>query len=134
MKIAIIGFGGMAGHHKNITIPRLNDSDYPQKLEIAGIYDIDEERNKIAKELGLHVFNSPQEIYDDKSIDIVLITTPNDFHLPYVLESLQNGKHVICEKPLALSSKEVLRLWRKLRGGNNILRCFARRKRMNGTI
>ena len=35
MKIAIIGFGGMAGHHNKYIIPRLNESDYPEKLEIA---------------------------------------------------------------------------------------------------
>ena len=95
MKLAIIGFGGMAGHHKNFIIPRLNDSDYKEKIEIAGIYDIDEQRNKYAEELGLHTFKSPQEIYEDKSIEIVLVTTPNDFHKPYVIEALKNGKNVI---------------------------------------
>ena len=40
MKVAIIGFGGMAGHHNKYIIPRLNDSGYKEKLEIAGIYDI----------------------------------------------------------------------------------------------
>ena len=107
MKVAIIGFGGMADHHNKYIIPRLNDSGYKEKLEIAGIYDISEERINAAKELGLHCFNCPEEIYNDKSIDIVLVTTPNDLHLPYVLKALENGKHVICEKPLALNSEEV---------------------------
>ena len=44
MKIAIIGYGGMGNNHRKYIIPRLNDSDYPEKLEIAGIYDISEER------------------------------------------------------------------------------------------
>lgn len=113
MKIAIIGFGGMALHHKNVIISRLNDSEYPEKLEIAGIYDIDNSRNELAKELGLRVFESAKEIYDDKSIEIVLIATPNDSHLPYVIECLQNGKNVICEKPLALSSKEVIKMYKE---------------------
>ena len=107
MKIAIIGFGGMGDHHNKYIIPRLNDSDYPEKLEIAGIYDISEERKDVAKSLGLHCFNSPEEIYNDDNIKIVLVTTPNDLHLPYVINALNHNKHVICEKPLALNSNEV---------------------------
>lgn len=44
MKIAIIGYGGMGNNHKKYIIQRLNDSDYPEKLEIAGVYDINPER------------------------------------------------------------------------------------------
>lgn len=58
MKIAIIGFGGMGNNHRKYIIPRLNDSDYPEKLDIAGIYDISEERKEFAAQLGLHNLNS----------------------------------------------------------------------------
>ena len=128
MKIAIIGFGGMAGHHNKYIIPRLNDSDYPEKLEIAGIYDISEERNAFAKELGLHTFNSPEEIYNDETIKIVLVTTPNDLHLPYVLESLKHGKHVICEKPLGLSSKEVKKMYEEAKKANKVFEVHQNRR------
>lgn len=39
-------------------------------------------------------------------IDIVDIATPNDFHRPIAEAALENGKHVLCEKPLALNAKE----------------------------
>ena len=107
MKIAIIGFGGMGNNHRKYIIKRLNDSDYPEKLEIAGVYDITPERKAFATECGLHNFNSAEEIMSDDSIKIVLIATPNDLHLPYVLEALKRGKNVIVEKPAAMDSREL---------------------------
>ena len=104
MKIAIIGYGGMGNNHRKYIIPRLNDSDYPEKLEIVGIYDISEERRAFASELGLHCFNSAEEIWKDESIKIVLVSTPNDLHKPYVIEALSRGKNVIVEKPITLLS------------------------------
>lgn len=111
MKIAIIGYGGMGNNHRKYIIPRLNDSDYPEKLEIAGIYDISEERRAFASELGLHCFNSAEEIWKDESIKIVLISTPNDLHKPYVIEALSRGKNVIVEKPMGLDSEEVKEMY-----------------------
>lgn len=111
MKIAIIGFGGMGNNHRKYIIPRLNDSDYPEKLEIAGIYDIDEKRNEFARELGLHCFNSADEIWNDPEIKIVLISTPNDSHLYYVEEAAKHGKNIIVEKPAGMSSADVERMY-----------------------
>ncbi len=111
MKIAIIGYGGMGNNHKKYIIQRLNDSDYPEKLEIAGIYDISEERRAFATELGLHCFNSAEEIYSDDDIKIVLVATPNDLHKEYVIEALSRGKNVIVEKPMAMDSEEVKEMY-----------------------
>ena len=97
----------MGNNHRKYIIPRLNDSDYPEKLDIAGIYDISEERKEFAAQLGLHNFNSAEEIFADESIKIVLIATPNDLHKPYVLEALSRGKNVIVEKPMGLDTDEV---------------------------
>jgi predicted dehydrogenase len=100
-KMAIIGFGGMAGYHfENIT------KSFPE-LEVVGIYDIREEARKNAQEKKLKVFGKPEEIYGDKGIELVLIATPNNFHRPYAIACLQSGKNVICEKPVTLNSKEL---------------------------
>lgn len=111
MKIAIIGYGGMGNNHKKYIIQRLNDSDYPEKLEIAGVYDISPERKAFAAELGLKNFDSADEIWNDDSIKIVLVATPNDSHLPYVLKAAECGKNIIVEKPAALSSEETEKMY-----------------------
>lgn len=128
MKFAIIGFGGMGHHHYKNIIPRLNESDYKEKLEIAGIYDINNERNEFAKELGIHCFKNVEEIYNDKSIEIVLIATPNDVHLPYVIEALKHDKNVICEKPLGLSSNEVKKMYKEAKKANKIFEVHQNRR------
>jgi predicted dehydrogenase len=47
-----------------------------------------------------------RRILDDPSIDAVHICTPNALHAPIAIDALQAGKHVLCEKPLAISAEE----------------------------
>jgi predicted dehydrogenase len=99
--MAIIGYGGMAGyHHERI-------SKYFPEIEIVGIYDIREEAVKKAHEKGLAHFDSPEQIYQNKDIELVLVTTPNDFHKPYAIACLESGKNVISEKPVTLNAAEL---------------------------
>lgn len=99
--MAIIGFGGMAGyHHDNIT------RHFPE-LEITGIYDIRPEAVLNAQKKGLKAYDSPDQIYADKSIELVLVATPNDMHKPYAIACLESGKNVISEKPVTLNSAEL---------------------------
>lgn len=111
MKIAIVGFGGMGDNHRKYIIKRLNDSDYPVKLDIAGVYDIDEERKRYAESLGLHNYASAEELLADRGVDIVLIATPNDLHLPYVKAAAAAGKHIIVEKPAGMDLAEVKEMY-----------------------
>ena len=99
--MAIIGFGGMAGyHHDNIT------KHFPE-LEITGIYDVRPEAVANAQKKGLKAYDSPDQIYADKSIELVLVATPNDMHKPYAIACLESGKNVISEKPVTLNSAEL---------------------------
>ena len=108
MKIAIIGYGGMANYHNGHIIKCLNDSDYSEKLEVVGAYDINP---KFAIENGVHIFDSADNIFGNPDIDIVLIATPNDVHLPYVERAIASGKHVILEKPAGLNCAEVEKMY-----------------------
>src|SRR3954464_13729628 len=59
-----------------------------------------------AAELGAErAFDSAEERVGDPSIDVAHICTPNHLHLPLAEAALAAGKHVICEKPLALDSE-----------------------------
>lgn len=49
-------------------------------------------------------YNSAEELIADPSIDVLHICTPNHLHVPLAQAALAAGKHVICEKPLALDS------------------------------
>jgi predicted dehydrogenase len=64
-----------------------------------------------AAELGAgRAFDSAEELVRDPDIDVVHICTPNNLHLPLAEAALAAGKHVICEKPLAVDAAGAERL------------------------
>jgi predicted dehydrogenase len=64
-----------------------------------------------ASELGAERgFASAEELVEADEVDVVHICTPNHLHLPLAEAALAAGKHVICEKPLALDTDGALRL------------------------
>lgn len=51
-------------------------------------------------------FASYQEVYDDPDTDIVYIATPHSLHRKNCLDAIEAGKHVLCEKPFTINSRE----------------------------
>ena len=98
--IAIIGYGGMGGWHgsKIETI---------EALELKGVYDIAPNRCDLAKERGLFVYDSMDALLSDPSVELVTVAIPNHLHKDVCIRVMEAGKHVVCEKPVALSSQEL---------------------------
>lgn len=99
-KFAVIGYGGMGSWHVNHALK----SDV---LDLAGIYDIDPQKSEKARASGIYAYSSLEELLNDKSVELVTIAIPNDVHLYTVVKCLEAGKNVICEKPVALSTKDL---------------------------
>lgn len=60
-----------------------------------------------AADLGVeHGYASLADLLDDDRVEVVHVTSPNHLHYPQVREILAAGRHVVCEKPLALTSDE----------------------------
>ena len=95
-KLAIVGFGGQGAWHAGWAAK----SDC---IELAGIYDIKKERCDFARESGIRVYESLDELLSDSAVDIVLCATPNESHKDISIAALRAGKHVVCEKPVTLS-------------------------------
>jgi predicted dehydrogenase len=53
---------------------------------------------------------SLEELVDSPDVDVVSVCTPNHLHLPMAEQALAAGKHVVCEKPLALTPEDAERL------------------------
>lgn len=102
LKVGIIGVGGIAGTH----VPGWQASEH---AELVAGSDIRSdalkawgEKNGVPKLVA-----KPEDLFADRDIDIIDICTPNRYHAPLAIAALKAGKHVICEKPLAPTPKEV---------------------------
>ena len=74
-------------------------------LGIVGI-DLEEAQTK-AEELQIEkAYASFDEMIADPEIDVVHICSPNYLHYSHSVKALEAGKHVICEKPLTVTSEE----------------------------
>ncbi len=97
---AVIGAGFIGPVH----VEALRRAGVP----VAGILGVDQaESDRAAAALGLpKAYSSVDELLADESVRAVHVATPNRFHYEMVKRVLQAGKHVLCEKPLAMNSKE----------------------------
>ena len=62
-----------------------------------------------------HLFTSPEEMAASSLIDAVYIAVPNSLHAALSILFMQQGKHVLCEKPLASNAKEAREMIRVAR-------------------
>ena len=98
--LAMAGFGGMAGWHYDL-IERIDN------LTVAGIWDTKAERREYALSRQIHAYESLEDLLADKSVDLVLVATPNDFHKSIAIQAMESGKNVVSEKPVTLSSRDL---------------------------
>ena len=69
------------------------DLENVPEIELAGIYDIKEEKRKLAEEAGFHTYETEEAMLADESIDVILVATPNDTHRPIALRAMEAGKN-----------------------------------------
>ena len=99
------GVMGTAHIAKGQTIPGMKLAKSCELYAIAGRSL--EKAEAFKQEFGFEkAYGSYQELLDDKEVQAVYIPLPNDIHLKWVKAALEAGKHVLCEKPLALNAKE----------------------------
>ena len=101
LKIGIIGAGSISEYHIR-AFQKLGD------VEIAAICDLNKVRaSKIAEKYSIKsVYEKVEDLFADNSIDAVTICVWNKLHADLSIQALQHGKHVLCEKPMALNAME----------------------------
>ncbi|MBU1141067.1 MAG: Gfo/Idh/MocA family oxidoreductase [Firmicutes bacterium] len=108
LKIGIIGCGGIA-MQKHLPSLQLIDS-----VEVVAFCDIIVEKADLAKsEFGTkdsQVYKDYKELLKDQTIDIIHVCTPNRSHSYITVDALESGKHVMCEKPMAINSAEAQKM------------------------
>ncbi|MBT8264769.1 MAG: Gfo/Idh/MocA family oxidoreductase [Muriicola sp.] len=55
----------------------------------------------------MNVFDSYEELFECATVDVVYIATPHTEHMNWAILAMQNGKHVLCEKPMGVNGKQL---------------------------
>ena len=108
VRIGIIGCGGIANGKHMPSLKKLPN------VEMVAFCDLIEERAVRAK----HDYGTPdaavytdyKKLLEDKTIDVVHVLTPNRAHSFITVDALDAGKHVMCEKPMAINSAEAKKM------------------------
>lgn len=116
IKIGVVGCGHWGPNHIRI-FSSLSDS------KVLMCCDISEERLRSVKALfpSIATTGRPQDIFRNNDIDAVCIAAPTASHFSLTKEALEGGKHVLCEKPLALTPEECRHLQELARKFKKIL-------------
>ena len=108
LRVGIIGCGGIAN---NKHMPALHKQP---DVELVAFCDIIQERAvKAAKDFGTpdaKVYTDYKELLKDESIQVVHVLTPNIDHSYITVDALYAGKHVMCEKPMAINTAEAQKM------------------------
>ncbi len=114
------GVLGTANIARGCTIPGMQQAENCELWAIAGRSLAKAE--SFQKEFGFaKAYGSYDELLADPDVQAVYIPLPNDLHLPWVRASLQAGKHVLCEKPLAMNAAEAEEMYRTAKENGVIL-------------
>jgi xylose dehydrogenase (NAD/NADP) len=87
-------------------IPPINNSERNELVAVAS-RDADKAQAYAKKWDIPKAFGSYQAMLEDAGIDVIYISLPNGLHAEWTIKAAQSGKHVLCEKPLAMSVNEV---------------------------
>ncbi len=109
LRIGLLGFGAMGRTHAYCVhnLPYYYGT-LPFSAEIKGVCTRSEEKSRsVASEYGFAVATADETVLiDDPDIDIIDVCTPNVCHYETVKRALMVGKHVYCEKPLAVTAEQ----------------------------
>ena len=102
LNFALVGTGMIAAHH-------MAAMDYVDGAEATGVYGaLPDQAKAFAEKYGLKQYDTLEELLADPSIDVITICTPSGSHAEIAIKAMTAGKHVVCEKPLALTNEDCL--------------------------
>ncbi len=105
------GILGTANIARWATIPGMKLAKNAELVAIAGRSA--EKAQRYAETFGIpKAYGSYDELLSDPEVEAVYIPLPNDIHIKWVTAALRAGKHVLCEKPLAMNAGEVEEMFR----------------------
>ncbi|BAO55401.1 Gfo/Idh/MocA family protein [Nonlabens marinus] len=99
LKFAVVGCGNIGKRHAAVI-------DKEEHANLVAICDIDSQKTAdLNKVYGVEVYTDFQEMLSEAKFDILCICTPHGLHAPMSIQAARSKKHILVEKPMALTSK-----------------------------
>ncbi len=115
LRIGLVGAGGIGGVRAQ-ALARGAD------CLLVAVADPDLERAAhVASSARARVIRDHRELLEDSSVDAIIVSTPPPLHEQVVLDALDAGKHVLCEKPLSNSVESCRRMVERARDTARVL-------------
>lgn len=105
VKIGIIGCGKIA------QVRHIPEYLQNERAQIVGFYDRSEQlAQEMVKKYGGKIYHSYEELLEDPEIDGVSVCVANHLHAQVTIDALKQGKHVLCEKPMATTMEDAKKM------------------------
>ena len=98
VRFGIIGFGNIGTRYRD----RMSEND---DCELVAVCDVKKEK-LTTLDKNIQTYADYADLLKDDSVDVVVVATPNNLHKEMTIAALNANKHVICEKPMALTTKD----------------------------
>ena len=109
INIALFGFGRIGQMHAENLVKN-------KEVRLLYVYDkIDKLSYRAKKKYGCKIEKDFKKIFNDKSVDIVFISTSTNTHIRFIEEGIKKKKTIFCEKPLDLNINKIIKTYKKIK-------------------
>jgi predicted dehydrogenase len=102
LNFALVGCGRIAKRHSELL--GFNEIDEAKLVSVCD--NVIDKANKIAEQFKVSAYQDMDEMMKSESIDVVVVLTPSGLHAEHVINLSKYGKHIMVEKPMALTVKD----------------------------
>lgn len=101
IRVGLLGYGAIGHEHAGAIAAT-------DGLELAMVCDLSDDRRAVAQSFtpGVATTGDPAQLRDSGDVDLVIVSTPPNTHGQWALDLIEAGKHVVLEKPMALTTAE----------------------------
>ena len=112
INVALFGFGRIGQMHAQ----NLNKNI---EIKLLYVYEkVDQLSNKAKNLYNCKIEKNYKKIFNDKSVDIIFISSPTNTHIKFIEEGVKRKKTIFCEKPLDLNIKQIIKTFKKIKKEN----------------
>jgi len=109
IRVGVIGIGNMGQHHAR------HYSNFPN-VKLVAVADADKKRLAVAKKYGCKFYADYRKMLKEEKLDCVSVAVPTALHAKVAIDALNNGAHVLVEKPISYdlnSANKIMKTARK---------------------